>query len=75
MSYFMVEYHCDDCGTFESLETRGEVPATSPCPKCGKSSPRCLSAVKGKVVWAWVDQGPSQEPPPDAFTTKHLVKD
>ena len=71
------DYHCAECGvTTESLEQVSALPDWFPC-ACGGKSERCLSAVKTKTCWAWVDRasGPQSEPPPDVFTTKHLAND
>lgn len=66
----MVEYQCDACGElFESLEPR-PAPPHLPCRRCGRPAPRVLSAVKGKVCWAWVDRGRVEPRPPGVLNTE-----
>ena len=75
MSWIMIEYFCSTCGRVsESLEKRTSTAKSKPC-VCGGTGKRCMSAPQVKTVLGWVTRGKSDEPPPGAFTTKHLARD
>ena len=67
MSYIIVEFSCAPCGRrFESLENRPP-PDAAPCPSCGESSERVISAPKHKTVWASAVTTAKSDPPPSPY--------
>ncbi len=46
----ILEFLCDDCGRFESLEPRATAPDALSCPDCGSLSQWVVSAPQPKVL-------------------------
>lgn len=75
MSLIVREYRCASCGAKqERIESRTAETESRSC-ECGGTAERIISAPKLGTVWgAAARQGPPEEPPPGAFTTRELAE-
>lgn len=67
------EYTCPEHGKFDLLEDCNSEETPRPCPRCGATSPYCISAPATKIPVGVVVSGKSDERPPNALDTRPLA--
>jgi len=72
----LFDYRCGTCAeTFEALSERpGFERLSCASSGCEGIAERIMPAPRIKPVYGWVDRGKPDEPGPNDFSTKHLVK-
>ncbi|MFJ6003819.1 FmdB family zinc ribbon protein [Arthrobacter sp. NPDC092385] len=68
------EYRCPDDPPFEAAHPIGEAPDTSPCPACGRSSRRIISAphlsIANTAAFRLIDSTRRSASEPDVVDTR-----